>query len=201
MSKDGKDDLQEHRVVVNAEEQYSIWPLDRELPQGWFEAGKSGPVSECLAYIAEVWTDMRPLSLRQHMASMPASGAQTTAEGPAESTDTKHLIDRLAGDQSVEFWTPLADRARALKESLDRGFVLIRFLQTTGVTELAMSLDRDASKTEDTDFKTATGRVQFAGDLTLDWRRARCVVSLDLGTMQGTGHLEPVFDQASDIGA
>ena len=40
MSKDGKDDLQEHRVVVNAEEQYSIWPLDRELPQGWFEAGK-----------------------------------------------------------------------------------------------------------------------------------------------------------------
>lgn len=52
------------RVVRNAEEQYSIWPDDRELPGGWFAVGVSGSRAECLAHIAEVWTDMRPLSLR-----------------------------------------------------------------------------------------------------------------------------------------
>lgn len=53
-------------VVVNAEEQYSIWPDYKTLPQGWREAGKRGTRQECLAHIGEVWTDMRPLSLRQH---------------------------------------------------------------------------------------------------------------------------------------
>ncbi len=54
-------------VVVNHEEQYSIWHADRELPLGWRAVDKRGPKSECLAYIEEVWTDMRPLSLRKHL--------------------------------------------------------------------------------------------------------------------------------------
>lgn len=56
-----------YNVVVNEEEQYSIWPADRTIPLGWREAGKSGLKEECLAYIKEVWTDMRPLSLRKQM--------------------------------------------------------------------------------------------------------------------------------------
>jgi len=55
------------RVVANHEEQYSLWPSDRELPKGWSDAGKMGTREECLAYIDEVWTDMRPLSLRRAM--------------------------------------------------------------------------------------------------------------------------------------
>lgn len=55
-------------MVVNHEQQYSIWAEDRELPAGWTEAGKSGGKDECLAWIEEVWTDMRPLSLREQMA-------------------------------------------------------------------------------------------------------------------------------------
>lgn len=55
------------RAVVNHEEQYSIWPADRELPAGWEPTGKEGTKAECLAYIEEVWTDMRPLSLRKAM--------------------------------------------------------------------------------------------------------------------------------------
>ena len=55
------------KVVVNHEEQYSIWPVDRENAPGWRDAGKSGPKEECLAWIKEVWTDMRPLSLRKAM--------------------------------------------------------------------------------------------------------------------------------------
>ncbi|MER5874284.1 MbtH family NRPS accessory protein [Streptomyces sp. NPDC002044] len=55
------------RVVVNLEEQYSIWPLESEIPAGWRAAGKEGVKEDCLAYVDEVWTDMRPLSLRRHM--------------------------------------------------------------------------------------------------------------------------------------
>ena len=56
-----------HAVVVNHEEQYSIWPADRENALGWNDAGKSGTKEECLSHIKEVWTDMRPLSLRKEM--------------------------------------------------------------------------------------------------------------------------------------
>lgn len=55
------------RVVVNHEEQYSLWPSDREAPPGWSDAGKVGTREECLAHIESVWTDMRPLSLRRAM--------------------------------------------------------------------------------------------------------------------------------------
>ena len=56
-----------YKVVVNEEEQYSIWPSDRPCPAGWREAGVSGPKATCLAHIKEVWVDMRPLSLRKAM--------------------------------------------------------------------------------------------------------------------------------------
>ena len=62
-----REDMTTYTVVVNHEEQYSIWAADRELPLGWQSAGKSGPKAECLAYIKDVWTDMRPLSLRRRM--------------------------------------------------------------------------------------------------------------------------------------
>lgn len=58
-------------VVRNHEEQYSIWPTAKEIPAGWVAVGRQGNKEECLAYIKEVWTDMRPLSLRQAMASAP----------------------------------------------------------------------------------------------------------------------------------
>lgn len=56
-------------VVINDEEQYSIWPQGRELPLGWRAVGSSGTKSECLAHITNVWSDMRPRSLRDAMAS------------------------------------------------------------------------------------------------------------------------------------
>lgn len=52
------------KVVLNHEEQYSIWPAERPCPAGWNDAGFSGSKAECLAHIKQVWTDMRPLSLR-----------------------------------------------------------------------------------------------------------------------------------------
>ncbi|MER7111551.1 MbtH family protein [Streptomyces sp. NPDC000229] len=56
-----------YRVVVNEEEQYSIWWADRPLPAGWHAEGTEGSREVCLAHIDTVWTDMRPLSLRRRM--------------------------------------------------------------------------------------------------------------------------------------
>lgn len=61
-----------YTVVVNHEEQYSIWPAGKALPAGWRDAGKTGAKQECLDWIKTVWTDMRPLSVRRAM------------DGPAE---------------------------------------------------------------------------------------------------------------------
>jgi MbtH protein len=67
MSRDEHEDHTIWKVVVNHEEQYSIWPADRENALGWNDTGISGTKAECLAYIQEIWTDMRPLSLRKKM--------------------------------------------------------------------------------------------------------------------------------------
>jgi len=67
MNNETSNDTTTYKVVLNHEEQYSIWPVSRTNPLGWNDAGKSGTKEECLAYIDEVWTDMRPLSLRKQM--------------------------------------------------------------------------------------------------------------------------------------
>ena len=61
------EDTTAYLVVVNGEEQYSIWPVEREIPHGWKGVGVEGPRQVCLAHIEKVWTDMRPLSLRRAM--------------------------------------------------------------------------------------------------------------------------------------
>jgi MbtH protein len=61
-----------YKVVLNHEEQYSIWPDGRENAPGWRDEGTAGTSDECLAHIEEVWTDMRPLSLRTRMAEQAA---------------------------------------------------------------------------------------------------------------------------------
>jgi MbtH protein len=57
-----------YHVVVNHEEQYSIWPEYKAVPKGWKTVGRTGQKQECLDYIKDVWTDIRPLSLRKAMA-------------------------------------------------------------------------------------------------------------------------------------
>jgi MbtH protein len=63
------EDSRRYTVVVNQEEQYSIWLAETPVPDGWTEVGKRGTKSECLAHIAAVWTDMRPLSLRSSLSA------------------------------------------------------------------------------------------------------------------------------------
>ena len=67
MTETGSDETNICNVVLNHKEQYSIWPAWKEIPAGWRSVGTSGTKDECLAYIKDVWTDMRPLSLRKKM--------------------------------------------------------------------------------------------------------------------------------------
>lgn len=67
MASEEQEDRTIYKVVVNHEEQYSIWPEYRENPLGWTSVGQVGTKAECLDYIERVWTDMRPLSLRKQL--------------------------------------------------------------------------------------------------------------------------------------
>ncbi|MEE9453487.1 MAG: MbtH family NRPS accessory protein [Paracoccaceae bacterium] len=60
-------DEPQYHVVINNEEQYSIWATDMPIPEGWEQTGFTGLKADCLAHIDEVWTDMRPKSLRDKM--------------------------------------------------------------------------------------------------------------------------------------
>jgi MbtH protein len=74
------DDVRTYKVVINTEEQYSIWFADRPVPSGWREVGTSGSKQECLAYVKDVWADMRPLSLRKKMDDQKAMGGTPSLE-------------------------------------------------------------------------------------------------------------------------
>jgi MbtH protein len=79
----------QYLVVINDEEQYSIWAADREIPAGWHGTGVSGTRDECLAHIGDVWTDMRPRSLRLAMAaSVGSAGGDPAKPPPASSPGT-----------------------------------------------------------------------------------------------------------------
>lgn len=67
MNQDSGEDKTIYLVVIDEEERYSIWPEYKDIPYGWKAVGESGLKAECLEYIKEVWTDMRPLSLRKYM--------------------------------------------------------------------------------------------------------------------------------------
>lgn len=58
-----------YQVLINDEEQYSLWPVDQDVPAGWRATGTEGSKEDCVSYVDEVWTDMRPRSLRERMAA------------------------------------------------------------------------------------------------------------------------------------
>ena len=186
---DEEEDKTIYKVVMNHEEQYSIWPEYRENPPGWNDAGKVGPKPEVLAYIKEVWTDMRPLSLRLKMEEMarnppPPPPVDNTPKGPS-------LVDRLStGDHRIVVAQRPEPTIKALKEAIDNGYVRVKFTETKGGTELGFKVDKEASDLNAANFDEGTGTVRIVGGLTLDHVKVRCVAEIDLKTLEGQGHLE-----------
>lgn len=193
MPREEHEDTTIYKVVVNHEEQYSIWPADRENALGWKDVGKVGPKAECLAHIKEVWTDMRPLSLRRRMEEaarnpVPVNVASGTEEPPAES-----LVKRLSeGEHPVEVSLRPKNTVQAFQECIARGYVHIKFPNTRGGTELGVRLDREATDLSGADFSSQTGNVHLVGNLTLDYVKVQCISDIELRTLAGKGHLRPV---------
>jgi uncharacterized protein YbdZ (MbtH family) len=190
-----REDTTTYKVVVNHEEQYSIWPADHALPLGWSEVGKTGMKAECLSYITEVWTDMRPLSLRRQMDEAARRRAQEPPQenfAPSE-PQGDDLVQRLAnGKHPVEASVRPERSARAFKERIEMGYVHIKFTGTRGGTELGVRLDPVALDVSHADFENQSGAVHLEGDLTLNYVKVRCVADIDLQTLGGHGHLVPL---------
>jgi len=194
-----REDTTIYKVVVNHEEQYSIWPEYKGNPLGWKDVGKVGPKPECLAYIREVWTDMRPLSLRKKMEEMvknpPPPQPLPDPNGPRE----KNLVDRLCeGDHPVEVGLRPERTVTLFKEAIDRNYAHIKFTNTRGGTELGVRLDREACDFNEADFENCTGKLHVEGGLTLDYVKVRLIADLDLPTLEGKGHLMKVAAEAGD---
>lgn len=68
------DDRFEYQVLVNHEEQYSLWPTFKQIPNGWRQVGPTGSKQECLDYVERVWTDITQLSVRKQLAEADAAG-------------------------------------------------------------------------------------------------------------------------------
>ena len=193
MNREEKEDTTVYKVVLNHEEQYSIWPEYKENPLGWKDAGKSGQKAECLAYIKEVWTDMRPLSLRRKMEDMAKNPPPPPPAPDPNKPREKSLVDRLSeGDHPVEVSLRPEKTVKLFKEAIDRGYVHIKFTDTQGGTELGVRLDREATDLDNVDFEGQTGNVRLVGGLTLNYVKVRLTADIDLKTLIGKGHLDPV---------
>ena len=186
-----KEDTTIYRVVVNHEEQYSIWPEYKEIPSGWKGVGKVGLKADCLTFIKEVWTDMRPLSLRKKMEEM----AKNPPPAPAvpNRPQEKSLVERLCeGDHPVEAGLRPEKTVKLFKEAIDRNYVHIKFTETKGGTELGVRLDREACDFSQADFDRGSGAAHVVGVLTLDYVKVRLIADIALATLEGKGHLEKV---------
>jgi uncharacterized protein YbdZ (MbtH family) len=189
-----------YRVVVNDEEQYSIWPAERDVPKGWREEGKCGTRKECLNHIKTVWTDMRPLSLRKRMDEARRDAARSQSEKQTSLNQQEDPRDDLIGflmrgQHPVEASLRPERTVKLFQEAIDRNFVHVKFTDTRGGTDLGMKLDRQASDFTAARFEESSGRVHLEGDLSLNYVPLRCVADIDLATLAGTGYLRPSGDK------
>jgi uncharacterized protein YbdZ (MbtH family) len=191
MSHDDDQDDTTYKVVVNHEEQYSIWPEGREEPPGWRSVGMAGTKQECLAHIEEVWTDMRPLSLRKAMEALEKKQAdepEALETDPAPADPRDNLVEYLStGEHPVEVRVP---KSSTFRDRMELGFIHVRFTDTRGGTELGFSVNREHTDTSRANLDEPSGELRLAGTLKLNGVRVMCVADLDLTTLAGTGHLE-----------
>ena len=185
-----REDTTIYKVVVNHEEQYSIWPDYKENPLGWRDIGKVGPKAECLAFIKEVWTDMRPLSLRKKMEEMTRNPPPSPPPPDPNAPKERSLVDRLCeGDHAVLASLRPEPTIELFKQAIDRNYVHIKFTGTRGGTELGVRLDRDACDFKQADFDKGSGSVHLEGGLSLDYVKVRCIADISLQGLEGKGRL------------
>ncbi len=188
-----REDNTVYKVVVNHEEQYSISPAYKANPAGWRDGGKTGAKAECLAYIKEVWTDMRPLSLRKKMEELAKTPPPPLPPQDPNAPRQKSLVERLCeGNHAMEVDLRPDKTVKLFKEALDRDYVRVKFTQTEGGTEIGFRLDRASSDLSKANFEAGTGTAHVEGNLTLDYVKVKCIADIDLGILSGIGRLVKV---------
>jgi|HubBroStandDraft_6_1064221.scaffolds.fasta_scaffold34703_1 uncharacterized protein YbdZ (MbtH family) len=197
-----------YAVVVNPEEQYSIWPCSLTIPRGWKSIGMTGPKDECLKHIEETWQDMRPLSLRRPMnVRATEGGRQSPAISELKCTDISEdsragrpgLVEKLlSGRHPVAAAFSREDMIEIGNARPGRVFVRLRFTQTCGETELGIKLDRAASVFPSPDAECRQASVHLEGELILDEVEVRCIVDLDGATLRGDGFLVRLNERSNE---
>ena len=168
-----------YTVVVNHEEQYSIWPDYKALPLGWQRAVKTGLKTECLSYIKEVWRDMRPLSLRKKMEELDKNPPLPPPSPDRVALCEKSLVERLCEEeQVVKVALEPEKTVTKFNEALDRDYVHIKFTETKGGTELRFHVDRGGSDFSAGDFDNGNGIVHVEGNATFDYVRVSCAADI-----------------------
>lgn len=187
MRSEEEEDRREYRVVVNDEEQYSIWFADRDVPAGWRDCGVTGPKSHCLEHIRNVWTDMRPRSLREEMLRWEREPPEPLPPLARKQGEKDELVARLEEDQPITIaLRPEATRS-VFEQQLERGFVLVRFDRTG--TEIGVRLD--AAATQAAIARLGAGAaIEVVGRLVLNYNRVRFVGLIEAGTFRGHGRVE-----------
>jgi MbtH protein len=99
---DKEEDTREYQVLVNTEEQYSLWLAGQAIPNGWRQVGPKGQKQVCLDYVKEVWTDMRPLSVRKAMEKYQAEQAARKAAEPAGGAPAEEGGESVPSAESAE---------------------------------------------------------------------------------------------------
>lgn len=181
-----------YRVVKNQEEQYSIWPVGKDLPLGWLDAGFDGSKQSCLDHIEEVWTDMRPLSLRKQMDALAKEPPVKVTPDPAQVSGPS-LVERLsAAEHDVRLVLRPSNSLGSLKSAVDRGFVQVEFTGTKGGTVLGFPIDASLSNTAKLKEDSGDGEIQLIGFLTLNFQKVKCTANISLKTFDGKGKLDLV---------
>lgn len=193
MSDEDADAALIYHVVVNDEEQYSIWVDGREVPPGWRTVGVSGPKADCLAHIEQVWTDMRPLSLRKRMEELARNPPPENTVVPDHLKDGPTLVERLSdGDHPVEISIRPERNLAALRAKVHERYVHVKFTGTRGGTELGITLDPVLTVAPSEILESGAGTIRLVGDVTLDYVSCRGVFDIDLASLSGHGRLEPL---------
>ncbi|WP_079978231.1 MbtH family protein [Parachlamydia acanthamoebae] len=175
-----------YQVVMNSEEQYSIWPTYKEVPQGWNNVGKQGTKQECLDFISNTWVDMRPLSVRKWLEE---NGEKIAAHRLKITGDlNKENSTKKFSSPTVEF---LCERKQVVcilekspidfQNSINKGFVYFNFPNTKGGTSVRVRIDNAVADSSDS--------MHLEGSFILDYVHLKCIAEVSLSNLKGSAFL------------
>lgn len=193
----GEDD-KIYKVVVNHEEVYSIWPVERSNPLGWEDVGVCGTERECLDHIDSVWEDIRPRSVREDIDSLQRSeevenlALDSASESPTETYNVAHFLSQGEHQVELSLGADPKEGHERLRQVISGGAINLKFTETKGGTDLTIALDREECILLPLELGQSKGHVRLVGRLTLDYTKAKCIATIDIDTLSGRAHLDIV---------